>query len=68
MLFNSVENISTDRKHGLALHQQIDKLKKVVDENKGMMEEMRSTITTLQTERDTFRDETKDLNQIKTQY
>lgn len=32
------------------------------------MEEMRSTITTLQTERDTFRDETKDLNQIKTQY
>jgi hypothetical protein len=39
-----------------------------VDENKGMMEEMRSTITTLQTERDTFRDETKDLNQIKTQY
>jgi len=39
-----------------------------VAENEGIMEEMRSTISTLQTERDTFRDETKDLNQIKTQY
>jgi len=64
ILFNSILEI--DKKGAESLNTEIYQLKVLRDNLKDQIAEQRIFITALQTERDTFRDETRDLNQIKT--
>jgi hypothetical protein len=62
MLFNCIENISIHHKRGEIMNMELVKLRNLKN---GLTEEnykQTEQIGILQTERDTFREETKDLN------